>query len=35
MAPIKQPFEFSFSNKDEESTFCVEFCFDSVWHKAV
>lgn len=35
MGLIKQPFEFFFSNGGDESTFCVEFCFDSVCHEAV
>lgn len=28
MGLIKQPFEFSFPNGGDESTFYVEFCFD-------
>jgi len=35
MGLIKQPFESSVSNGGDESTFCAEFCFDSVCHEAV
>lgn len=30
-----KPFELSFSNGGDESTFCSEFCLDSVCHETV